>query len=54
MKRKPVSPVLFACLVIAIFFGSIGIAQLTGRWYSAVTYEEYQRIVPQASYLGHP
>jgi hypothetical protein len=54
IKRKAVNPVLFACLIIAIFFGSIGIAQLTGRWHSAVAYEEYQRIVPQTAHLDHP
>jgi polyferredoxin len=54
MKRKTVNPVLFACLIVVILWGSIGIAQLTGRWYSAVTYEEYQRIVPQTAYLDHP
>lgn len=54
MKRKTVNPVLFAFLIIAVFFGSIGIAKLTGKWYSAVTYEEYQRIVPQTSRLDHP
>jgi polyferredoxin len=54
MKRITVNPVLFACLIIAIFFGSIGIAKLTGSWHSAVTYEEYQRIIPQTEYLDHP
>jgi hypothetical protein len=54
MKRITVSPVLFACLIIVIFFGSIGIAKLTGNWHSAVTYGEYQRIIPQTEYLGHP
>lgn len=54
MKRMTVNPILFACLIIAIFFGSIGIAKLTGNWHSAVTYEEYQRIIPQTEYLDHP
>jgi len=54
MKRKTVNPVLFAFLIIAVFFGSIGIAKLTGKWHSTVTYEEYQRIVPQTSLLDHP
>jgi len=54
MKRNTVHPLLFVCLIIAIFFGSIGIAQLTGRWHSAVTSEEYQRIIPQTARLDHP
>ena len=54
MKRITVNPILFASLIIAILFGSIGIAKLTGSWHSAVTYEEYQRIIPQTEYLDHP
>jgi len=54
MKRTTVNPLLFACLVVAIFFGSIGIAKRTGHWHSAVTYEEYKRIVPQTEHLEHP
>jgi hypothetical protein len=46
--------VVFACLVVAVFFGGIGIARLTGKWQSAVTYEEYQRIIPQTGKLDHP
>jgi len=54
VQRKTVNPALFACLVIIILFGSIGIAKLTGRWDSAVTYGEYQRIIPQTAHLAHP
>jgi polyferredoxin len=54
LKRKTVNPVLFVCLIIAVFFGSIGIAKLTGNWHSAVTYEEYQRIIPRTEHLDHP
>ena len=54
MKRTTVNPVFFVCLIIVIFFGSIGIAKLTGNWHSAVTYEEYQRIIPKTEYLDHP
>jgi len=53
-KRKVLNPVLFAVLVIALFFGAIGIGKLTGKWHSAITYEEYQRIIPKASGLEHP
>jgi len=54
MKRKTVNPVLFACLIIAVFFGSIAIAKLSGNWHSAVTYQEYQRIIPMVDDLDHP
>jgi len=53
-RKKALHPVLFACLVVAVFFGGIGIARLTGKWHSAVTYEEYQRIIPQTGHLDHP
>lgn len=52
--RKTVNPVVFACLIVALFFGCIGIAKTANHWHSAVTYEEYQRIVPQAEHLDHP
>ena len=52
--KKAVNPVLFAILIVVLFFGSIGIAQLTGKWSSAVTYEEYLRIIPQTAHLEHP
>lgn len=52
--KKTVNPLVFACLIVAVFFGSIGIAKLSGKWHSAVTYEEYQRIVPLAEHLDHP
>jgi polyferredoxin len=52
--KKVLQPVVFACLVVAVFFGGIGIARLTGKWHSAVTYEEYRRIIPQTGNLDHP
>jgi len=52
--KKPAHPLLFICLIIGIFFGSITIAKLTGRWDSSVSYHDYQRIIPQAHYLDHP
>ncbi len=53
-KKRTLSPVIFAVLVICLFFGAVGIGKITGKWNSAVTYEEYRLIVPQASTLGHP
>ncbi len=53
-NRRVLNPLLFGCLIIAIFFGSITVAKLTGRWDSSVTYQDYQRIIPQAKYLNHP
>jgi ferredoxin len=53
-QRKVVQPFLFVCLIIAFFFGSVTIAKLTGRWDSSVSYQDYQRILPQAKHLDHP
>jgi len=53
-KRRILNPVLFVILVVALFFGAIGIGKLTGKWNSAIGYEEYQRIMPKASGLEHP
>ncbi|MBI5632559.1 MAG: 4Fe-4S binding protein [Nitrospirae bacterium] len=53
-KRKVLHPLLFACLIIAVFFGNVTVAKLTGRWGSSVSYQDYQRIIPEANRLGHP
>lgn len=53
-KKKVLTPVLFAVLVVALFFGTIGIGMIRGRWHSAITPEEYRHIIPEASTLEHP
>lgn len=53
-QRKAAHPLLFAGLIIAFFFGSITIAKLNGRWDSSVSYQDYQRLLPQAKHLNHP
>lgn len=54
IKNRVLNPILFAVLIVVLFFGAIGIGKLTGKWHSSVTYEEYKRIIPQASTLEHP
>ncbi|MBI5846854.1 MAG: 4Fe-4S binding protein [Nitrospirae bacterium] len=53
-RRNAWHPLLFVCLIIALFFGSITIAKLTGRWESSVSYQDYRRIIPQTGHLDHP
>lgn len=53
-KRRVLNPLVFAVLVIALFFGAVGIGKIADRWNSAVTYEQYKRIIPRASMLEHP
>ena len=52
--RVRVNPLLYAVMVLVIFFGVILAAQRTGHWESDVTYEQYRRLVPIASSFEHP
>jgi len=52
--KKAVHPLLYAFLILAIFFGAIGIGKATGKWASAVTPDEYRSIIPSAADLDHP
>ncbi|MHB8880061.1 MAG: 4Fe-4S binding protein [Thermodesulfovibrionales bacterium] len=52
--HRPLRPLVFFLLIILLFFGPLGLAKLTGKWESSVTYQDYQRIIPAASDLAHP
>jgi len=41
-RRRRVRPVVFAALVVGLFFGGIGVAKLTGHWESSVSREELE------------
>jgi ferredoxin len=51
--RHEVAPLRFAAAFLATFFLVIIIAKLTGYWHSAVTYEEYAVLIPQADLFSH-
>ncbi|GAB4387342.1 MAG: 4Fe-4S binding protein [Thermodesulfovibrionales bacterium] len=51
---RKVKPMVFASLVLALFFGLIGGAKVAGKWHSSVSYEEYKAYVPAASRFEHP
>ncbi|MCE5193885.1 MAG: 4Fe-4S binding protein [Nitrospiraceae bacterium] len=53
-KNKILNPILFSILVLILFFGAISIGKTTSKWNSAVTHEEYSKIIPQADILKHP
>jgi len=53
-RKITLKPLIFAVLIVTLFFGTIGIGKITGKWKSAVTYEEYKSIIPQATLLEHP
>ena len=52
-RRYALHPLLFALLIVSLFFGSLATARLSGKWRSAVTGVEYQRIIPYAASLDH-
>ncbi|MEW6109128.1 MAG: 4Fe-4S binding protein [Nitrospirota bacterium] len=52
--RKTFNPIIFAVMIIALFFGTVGAGKLAGKWKSSVTLEDYKRIIPYASSLEHP
>lgn len=53
-KRKPLHPLVYALLVMLLFFGIVGAAKMTGKWHSAVTPEQYVRLAPIIHKLNHP
>ena len=53
-RKKILNPLLFVFLLLALFFGTIGIGKITNKWNSAITYEEYRQMIPKADILGHP
>ncbi len=53
-KRKVLNPLAFAVLIVVLFFGTVGIGKLAGKWHSVIAYEEYKRVIPQTSMLEHP
>ena len=53
-RRWTVSPVLYAALVVVLFWGVITAARITGHWEAGVSTAEYQRIVPRLDSVSHP
>lgn len=53
-KKRKINPFVYLVLVVAVFFGIIGIAKLTGHWHSNVSYEDYKTILPYIHTLNHP
>lgn len=50
---KIIQPLHYAAAFLAAFFRVIIIAKLTGHWHSAVSYEEYARLIPEAHMFSH-
>ncbi|MCL4455980.1 MAG: 4Fe-4S binding protein [Nitrospirae bacterium] len=52
--RTAITPEIFISGVIALFFGLVLIAKLTGKWHSSITYEELLSLMPIIHTLAHP
>jgi polyferredoxin len=53
-RRIVIPPPVFAAAVVAVFFGIVLVAYLSGHWRSGVSAAEYLRIVPTLLELAHP
>jgi polyferredoxin len=53
-KRRPVNPYLYPLLVVLIFSLIICGGMAAGKWRSRTSYEEYQRLIPEAAEMTHP
>jgi polyferredoxin len=51
--KKPLPRWAFPLLVLTIYAGGVVFGMATGHWSSSLNYEDYQRLIPMASYLGH-
>jgi hypothetical protein len=53
-RRRVIPPALYAAAVVAVFFGILLAARVTGHWHTGVSGAEYLRIVPSLRGLAHP
>jgi len=51
--KRPLPAWSFPATVLLVFCVSIGLGMVTGNWHSSLGYEDYQRLIPMAPYLGH-
>lgn len=51
--RLTVRPALYAVLIVVLFFGSVGVAQLGGIWQNDIPLERYRRYIPLLERFSH-
>jgi polyferredoxin len=51
--KTPVHRFLFVTVVLILFSTGVLSGMLTDRWQTSLTYQDYQRLIPMASRLGH-
>ncbi len=54
LPGRKINPVAFGLIVIAVFFGIILAAKLSGHWQGNVTYQEFKELLPHVSEFIHP
>lgn len=52
-RTWPVPARSFVVLVVLLFAAGVSAGMLSGHWETALSYEDYQRLIPLASRLGH-
>jgi polyferredoxin len=50
---RTVTPLQYLILLMAILFGAVIIAKLTGHWESALSYEDYAKLIPLRDHFSH-
>ena len=50
---RTITPQQYLILLLAILFGAVIVAKLTGHWESALRYEDYAKLIPLRDYFSH-
>ncbi len=51
--KQPLPRWVFPTLVVTLFAGGVVLGMTSGHWQSALTYQDYQRLIPMARHFGH-
>lgn len=51
--HRPLPIWSFALVVLILFSGGVLVGMLSGHWESSLTYNDFQRLIPMATRLGH-
>jgi polyferredoxin len=54
LGRRRIQPWTIAAGIGIVFFGLVGLAQITGHWHSNVANSVYERLVPNSAGFTHP
>ncbi len=51
--KRPIPAVAFVLIVMVLFSGGVMTGMLADHWQSSLSYDDYRRLIPMASRLGH-